>query len=300
MTHRQSRYLLESETGDVHAEEHQRDGHRGGRGLHNHCHQCTHDDKQQDGEERVLWHMGQHARHHVADVHRRGSLLQERQSHEQEREAEDELAHALAVALAAEDERHADGKQGDGKGCNVHLEAHCRDNPCRHRRTDVGTHDDTYRLCQCHQSGIHKTHYHHRGGTRRLDECRDEHTRQHTHHAVFRHRCQDAAQAVARKLLQALRHGLHAEEKQCQRTDERENVDNQFHYFLFFATKVSQSCYTTVTLMLQSCYKRRRNRSIILLTHYCNMLRISLQCQPLTVGKRKYEKRKSRKNPQNP
>ena len=39
--------------------------------------------------------------------------------------------------------------------------------------TDVGTHDDTDTLSQCHQSGIDKTYHHHRRGTRRLNECCD-------------------------------------------------------------------------------------------------------------------------------
>ena len=75
LTHRQGGSLFEAETRDVHAEEHQRDGHRGCRRLHDHRHHSTHDDEEQNGEERVLRHMRQHACHHVADIHGGGSLL---------------------------------------------------------------------------------------------------------------------------------------------------------------------------------------------------------------------------------
>ena len=51
----------------------------------------------------------------------------------------------------------------------------------------------------------------------------------------------------------------------------------------FLGAKVLQSCYGPVTLMLQSCYKRRCNHSITRLKRFCNMRHLSLQCQPLTV-----------------
>ena len=110
--------------------------------------------------------MGKHACHHVADIHGGSRFLKERQAHEEERETEDEFTDTLSAALSTEDQRHADGQHRDGESRNVHLETHGRNNPRRNRSTDVGTHDDTDRLRQRHQSGIHETHYHHRRGTR--------------------------------------------------------------------------------------------------------------------------------------
>ena len=110
--------------------------------------------------------MGKHAGHKIADIHGSGSLLQECQAHEEEREAEDEFADTLPISFSTENKRHTDSQQGDGEGGNVHLEPDGRDDPRCHCRTDVGTHNDTDGLGERHQSGIHKTNHHHCGGTR--------------------------------------------------------------------------------------------------------------------------------------
>ena len=196
--------------------------------------------------------MSQHACDHVANVHGSGRILQERQAHEEEREAKDELTDTLPMAFSTEYQWHTDSQHRNGKGRYVHLETYGRDNPCCDGSTNVGTHDDTNRLCQRHQSGIHKTHHHHRCSTRRLDKRRDENTRQHTHHTILRHGCQDTAQAVACKLFKALRHSLHTEEKQCQRADKRENVDNQIHCVVFCITL--QRYFNLITSPLRRCY----------------------------------------------
>ena len=177
--------------------------------------------------------MRQYARHHIANTHGCSYILKEGQAHKQEREAEDEFPKAFPVTFSTENQWHTDGQQRNREGCNIHFETYSRDNPRRHRRTDVGTHDDTDTLAKRHQSGIHKTHHHHRRCTRRLDECRNQDTCQDTHYAVLGHCRQNTTQAIARKLFKTLRHRLHSEEEQCQRTHERENVDNQFHFFVF-------------------------------------------------------------------
>ena len=136
-----------------------------------------------------------------------------------------------------------------------------------------------------------------RADTSRQQIEANENTRQHAHHAVLRHGCQNTAQAVACKLLQSLRHRLHSEEEQCQRAQKRKNVDNQFHCVVFnnYAAKVLQSCNSTVTQMLQFCYNRRCNPSITLLKHVCNIQHVLLHRhkQQTTNDNGKRESRKN-------
>ena len=51
-------------------------------------------------------------------------------------------------------------------------------------------------------------------------------------------------------------------------------------------------CYTSVTQMLQCCYKKRRNNSVMRLKRFCNIMIVPLQTENSLV----YGKRKSRKN----
>ena len=124
LTHSQCRCLFESEAGDVHAKEHQRDGHCGCRSLNDHGDQCTNDDEQQYGKERILRHMGQHASYHIANVHRCGRFLQECQTHEQKREAEYKLSNTLSITFIAEYQWHSYGQQGNGKCRNIYFESY--------------------------------------------------------------------------------------------------------------------------------------------------------------------------------
>ena len=54
--------------------------------------------------------MGKHAGHKIADIHGSGSLLQECQAHEEEREAEDEFADTLPISFSTENKRHSDSQ----------------------------------------------------------------------------------------------------------------------------------------------------------------------------------------------
>ena len=97
-------------------------------------------------------------------VHALGIYFQVFQAEEQKGEAEYEFANILPVALAGENQRHAHGKQGDGKGSNVYLKTNCGYNPCRNSGTNVGAHYDTDSLGKGHKSCINETYDHNCGG----------------------------------------------------------------------------------------------------------------------------------------
>ena len=143
LTHCEGSSLLEAEARDVHAEEHEGDGHGGSRCLYEHGHERTHDDKDDDGEERVTRYVSQHSCHHVANIQCSGCVLEELQAHEEEGETEYEFSDALALRLAREYHRQTDGKQRNGKCRDVDFEADGRDDPCGDGSTDIGTHDHT-------------------------------------------------------------------------------------------------------------------------------------------------------------
>ena len=221
LTHRQCRSLLESETLYVHVEQHQGDGHSSSRSLHNHGHYGTHDDKDDDGEDIIVRNMRQHASHQIPNVQVGSSCLQEAQTHEQERETEDELTQGLPTRLIVEDERQTEGQQRNGESRDVYLESHSRDNPCGDRSTHVGTHNHSDGLFQRHQSRIHERNHHDRGGAGRLDKGCNQNTGENSHDPVLGHRCQDRTEPISRKLFQTLTHDLHSVEEETQRTQKR-------------------------------------------------------------------------------
>ena len=151
LSHGEGGSLLEAEAGNLHVEEHEGDGHRGGRGLHEHRDECADDDEEDDGEESASLDVCQHIGDEGADVQAFGRTLQERQTHEEEAESEDKFSDALPLVVATENQRNANGEQWEGKGGNIHFEAYCRDDPGRDGGTDVGTHDDANGLREVHQ-----------------------------------------------------------------------------------------------------------------------------------------------------
>ena len=64
--------------------------------------------------------------------------------------------------------------------------------PRRHRRADVGTHDDADGLRQLHNAGIDKTDYHDRGCRGALNDRRDTGAEQNTAESAGRQPLQNA------------------------------------------------------------------------------------------------------------
>ena len=229
LSHGEGGSLLEAEAGNLHVEEHEGDGHRGGRGLHEHRDECADDDEEDDGEESASLDVCQHIGYEGADVQAFGRTLQERQTHEEEAESEDKFSDALPLVVATENQRNANGEQWEGKGGNIHFEAYCRDDPGRDGGTDVGTHDDANGLREVHQSGIDEADDHHSGCARRLDECCDEDSGDDAHEAVLGHCGEDGAQAVAGKFFQTFGHDFHTVKEESERAQQAQQVEECFH-----------------------------------------------------------------------
>ena len=79
-----------------------------------------------------------------------------------------------------------------------------------HGGPDVGPHNNPKSLFQVHKPGVHQTHGHHRGGTGRLEHCRNPCPQSHPIDGLFRQLPQDFLEPGSCRLLQAIAHHLHA------------------------------------------------------------------------------------------
>lgn len=90
------------------------------------------------------------------------------------------------------------------------MEENQNPQPRGDRRTDVCTHNDADRLRQIQHPGIDKADHHNCRRRRALNHCRDEGSYQNCRQPVLRQKTHQPLHLSARKMLQAIRHYMHA------------------------------------------------------------------------------------------
>ena len=84
------------------------------------------------------------------------------------------------------------------------------------RRTDIGTHDNKYSLCDPHDPCIDKADKHTGGSTGGLHQSSDQCTRKQSYKRFFRKLFQDILKFAAGHMLKTISHDLHAIEENRQ------------------------------------------------------------------------------------
>ena len=125
----------------MHVKEHKRYGHCRCRCLHEHCHQGSHHDKEYNSQESTVCQPCQHLCHHASYVEVVCRALKVGETHEEEREAKNELTDTLPFLVSTEIERYAYCDERERHGGDIHLESYQRYYPCCHCGADIRTHD---------------------------------------------------------------------------------------------------------------------------------------------------------------
>ena len=99
-----------------------------------------------------------------------------------------------------------------------------RDDPCRDRRTDIGTHDDTDCLRQVQHSRTYETDYHNRRRTTALDDRRDQGAERNCHHTVVCQFSKKRTHLASRRLLHTIRHDAHAVQEHAESAQKTKQV----------------------------------------------------------------------------
>ena len=223
LTHHQGNTLIDRQCAT--RTEYHRDGHHRCRRLYAERQDTTQHQKYQGRQERIGVERGKEVQHGLilTQMHVLSRLAQDGQCEHQESNAKQEVADIAVLLLVDEDNTNEEGRIRQTTDVERHT---CRHNPCRQRRTDVGTHNDRDGLSQRQQSSIHKRDGHHRRSGRGLYRSRHQRTSQHTGKTVGGHSSQDVSQLWTRHFLECLTHGLHAEHQQSQRAQKREKYPN--------------------------------------------------------------------------
>ncbi len=142
----------------------------------------------------------------------------------QDREADQDAAHVffLRLSLAGHDQRDADSRKDRRKGGwlaepdpkGIPLDPCERKYPRGDGGSNVGAHDDSHRLGQLHDSGVHEAHHHHRGGRRGLDHGRDSRSQQDSKDLPGRQFFQNIFQSSTGCFGKSRSHGTHTIQKQ--------------------------------------------------------------------------------------
>ena len=122
------------------------------------------------------------------------------------------------LALLHKEHYDAHSEQRQRKCGNVDLKTESGNNPGGNRSTNIGTHDNADGLSKGEQACIYEADNHNCRSRRRLDQGCNKHTCQNSRHTVGCHRCKNAAQLVAGKLLKAFTHYLHSVKEQSEGT----------------------------------------------------------------------------------
>ena len=107
------------------------------------------------------------------------------------------------------------------------LNARGGEQPCRHRRAEVGTHDDAGCLMQGHQPRVDEADHHDRGCGGRLDDQRHAETEQKTFECARCELFKNAFQLVARTFFQCVAHDPHAEQEHGKSAEQGEEFYNR-------------------------------------------------------------------------
>ena len=139
------------------------DGHHGCRRLHHTRDGGANGEESQDCPVAARVEGGEevHDAFVVSQVHLLAGGAEHHEREKHERDAEEEVANVAVLLLI--DEHDAQEKSGEYEVRQVDVVAE-RHDPCRQRRTDVGTHDDGDGLSEGQQSGVDKRNGHHRRG----------------------------------------------------------------------------------------------------------------------------------------
>ena len=216
LTQRERHGLCETETGYIHAEEHQRDSHRGGGRLHQHGHHSTHEHEKRDCPETIARQMTEPSCHVRTYFQRFGSLRKQVQAHEQKSETEEKLSPVLRFSFSGKEQRQCDSQQRQRECGDAHFETDQRDDPRRDCSADIGSHDYPDSLTERHQSGIDETDHHDGGCTTGLDECGHTDTCQHAHKTVACHGTEDVTHVITCQFFKPLGHDFHAIKKEAE------------------------------------------------------------------------------------
>ena len=156
-------------------------------------------------------------------MHVGGVDLQCCQTKQHERQTDKEIAE-VGVLLGV-DKRYSQYDSGINDQAEVERSAAEHHDPCRERRTDVGTHDDRDSLRQRENTRRDEADGHDRCSRGRLDRRGDESTGEHAGETVGSHRSKHVGQLATCHLLQAFTHYLHSVHQHCHGTDECDNLE---------------------------------------------------------------------------
>ena len=204
----------------------------GEHGTHQNAQQRILELGEQFGKSRHILQGFHRIRHHIHAVHQDSKAQQ------------DGTQILLLLCLACHDAQDTDHSQHQREvGGLEHLDQHTAavqtdqtQQPCRNGGTDIGTHDDTHRLAQGHNTRVDQTHQHDSDSRGGLDHSRDQRTEEHTLDGAGGHGSEDALQLAAGQLFQTHRHHIHTIEEQCQAAAQRKDA-KQIHtrFFLYFS-----------------------------------------------------------------
>ena len=148
------------------------------------------------------------------------------QTHEEDAEADGDVADGLGVLLLDEHDQDDADHQGDGgqgigieepqQPAAVGLDGTQADDLGGDGGTDVGTHDDGHGLPQVQHAGADQGHGQHDGGGGGLDDSGDQGTGQDAHEHIAGDFLQHPFQGCAGAVLQAVAHQLNAVEEHGQ------------------------------------------------------------------------------------
>ena len=197
---------------------------------------------------------GQHAQHRVGEHHKQltegrhvGQSLQgaghDIHTQHQSGKAQQDVAGLLALFILAQHHvTHADQAQNGGeRGGFEHLHQQIiaadtgqGQQPCRHRGTDVGTHDHVDGLTQGHQRRVNKADHHNGGGCGGLNNARHSKAGKQAQQTVGSQFAKQGAQAVAGAAFQSIAHYVHTKKEQAHAADHRQHIKERHTFLPFF------------------------------------------------------------------
>ena len=209
------------------------DGDRHARRLYHYGEQYAERKEEQHRQKAHVGIMAQPCERGRVWVHVRHGGFQKVEAHEQQAEADEELAGAPPPRAFAKRYRDSGADERQGERREFEFEPEGGDNPCGGGSPEICPHYDAYALAEGQKSGIHEAHYHNGGRRRRLYHRRHQGSGKHPLEPVARHGAHYRTQTLSRNFLKPLAHELHAEQEQPEAAEDlkyRSHIKQKFGF----------------------------------------------------------------------
>ena len=148
--------------------------------------------------------------------------LHQGKSEEEEAESYDEFADVAQFVFLGKAHDESETHQRHGEGGDVSLETEDGDDPCRHGRSDVRSHDDPDCLSEGQETCAYESDNHYGGRAGWLDCCCYSETCENSFERVGGHCAQKFSEAVSCRFLETRTHHVHSVEEHSEGSQQGE------------------------------------------------------------------------------